>query len=483
MLLFPLSLRSGVKGGLTTPSFSMEQAQPCFPGGASGEEPARQCRRRKRCGFNPWVGKIPWRRAWQPLQYSCLEHPMDGGAWRTVVPRVTQIRTWLKQLSTQAQHCFPTWDRTLRFWQVLTTTISPLKYLYFYLVPFYSLLIYIPPSVCISSVKFSSVTQSCLTFVTPWTAACQASLSITNSWSSLKFMSIESVLPSSHPILCRPLLLLPPIPPSIRVFSNESTLRVRWPEYWSFSFSISPSNEHPGLISFRMDWVDLLAVQGTLMSLLQHHSSKASILLCSAFFIVQLSHPCMTTGKTTALTRWTFVGKVMSLLFNMLSRSLITFLPRSKCILISWLQSPSAVILEPRKIKSATVSTVSPSICHEVMRPDAMILVFWILSFKPTFSLSSSTFIKRLFSSSSLSAIRVMSSAYLRLLIFLPAMLIPVFPLSSKLCPFNNYIFKKISHNISTVIPIGWTISLLLNVYLSFIFFSVTNETAGSKKK
>ena len=164
-------------------------------------------------------------------------------------------------------------------------------------------------------------------------------------------MSIESVMPSSHLILCCPLLLLPPIPPSIRVFSNESTLRMRWPRYWSFSFSISPSNEHPGLISFRMDWSDLLAVQGTLKSLLQHHSPKASIFWHSAFFIVQLSHPYKTTGKTIALTRWTFVGKVMSLLLDMLSRLVITFLPRSKCLLISWVQSPSAVILKPPKNK------------------------------------------------------------------------------------------------------------------------------------
>ena len=183
-------------------------------------------------------------------------------------------------------------------------------------------------------------------------------------------------MPSNHLILCHHLLLLPPIPPSIRVFSNESTLCMRWPKYWSFSFSISPSNEHPGLISFRMDWLDLLAFQGTLKSLLQHHSSKASILLHSAFFTVQLSHPYMTTEKTIALTRRTFVGKVMSLLFNILSRLVITFLPRSKRLLISWLQSPSAVILEPKKIKSDTVSTVSPFICHEVMGPDAMILVF-----------------------------------------------------------------------------------------------------------
>ena len=183
-------------------------------------------------------------------------------------------------------------------------------------------------------------------------------------------------MPSNHLILCRPLLLLPLIFPSIRVFSNESTLHIRWPKYWSFSFSISPFNEHPGLISFRMDWMDLLAVQGTLKGLLQHHSSKASILQCSAFFIVQLSHPYTTTGKILAFTRWTFVGKVMSLLFNMLSRLVITFLPRSKRLLISWLQSPFAVILEPLKIKSDAVSTVSPSISHEEMGPNAMILVF-----------------------------------------------------------------------------------------------------------
>ena len=183
-------------------------------------------------------------------------------------------------------------------------------------------------------------------------------------------------MPSSHLILCHALLLLPPVPPSIRVFSNESTLRMRWPKYWSFSFSISLSNEHPGLISFRMNWLDLLAVQGTLKSLLQHHSSKASILQHSAFFTVQLSHPYLTTGKTIALTRRTFVGQVMSLLFNMLSRLVITFLPGSKCLLILWLQSPSAVILEPQKIKSATVSTFSPSISYDVMGPDAMIFIF-----------------------------------------------------------------------------------------------------------
>ena len=183
-------------------------------------------------------------------------------------------------------------------------------------------------------------------------------------------------MPSSHLILGPPLLLLPTIPPSIRVFSNESTLHMKWPKYWSFSFSIIPSKEHPGLISFRMNWLHLLAVQGTLKSLLQHHSSKASILRRSAFFTIQVSHPYMTTRKTTALTRQTFVGKVISLLLNMLSRLVITFLPRSKRLLISWLQSSSAVILEPQKIKADTVSTVSPSISHEVMGPDAMILVF-----------------------------------------------------------------------------------------------------------
>ena len=198
------------------------------------------------------------------------------------------------------------------------------------------------------SVQFLTCVQL---FATPWTAACQASASITNSRGLLKLPSIESVMPSNHLILCRPLLLLPSIPPSIRVFSNETVLRMRWPKYQSFSLSISPSNEHLGLISFKMDWLDLLAVQGTLKSLLQHHSSKALILRCSALFTVQLSLPYMTTGKTIALTRRTFVGKVKSLLFNMLSRFVITFLPRSKCLFISWLQSPSAVILEPKKNK------------------------------------------------------------------------------------------------------------------------------------
>ena len=204
--------------------------------------------------------------------------------------------------------------------------------------------------VSISSVQLVSHVQL---FATPWTAARQASLSITNSWSLLKLMPIESVMPSNHLILCRP-LLLPSIFPGTRVFSKESVLLT--PKHWSFSFTISPSNEHLELISFRMDWLDLLEVQGTLKSLLQHHSSKASILWCSAFSIVQFSHPYMTTGKTIALTRQNFVSKVMSLLLNMLSRLVIAFLPRSKCLLISWLQSPSAVILEPPKIKSLTMS-------------------------------------------------------------------------------------------------------------------------------
>ena len=201
----------------------------------------------------------------------------------------------------------------------------------------------------------------------------KASLSITNSWSLLKLMSIQLVMPSNHLILCHPLLLPPSLFPSIRVFSNKSSLHIRWPKYGSFSFSISPSRECSGLISFRKDRLDLLVVKGTLKSLLQHHSSKASILQCSAFFMVQLSHSYVTTGKTIVLTRRTFVGKVMSLLLNMPSRLVITFLPRSKRLLISWLKSPTAVILEPKKIKS---DTVSPSICHEVMGSNATILVF-----------------------------------------------------------------------------------------------------------
>ena len=201
-------------------------------------------------------------------------------------------------------------------------------------------------------------------------------------------------MPSNHLILCCPLLFLTSIFPRIRVFSNELVLLFRWPKYWSFSFSISPSNVYSGLISFRIDWLDLLAVQGTLKSLLRHHSPKASIIQHSNFFIVQLLHSHRTTGKTIALTRWTFVGKIMSLLFNMLSRLIIAFLPRSKCLLILWVQSPSAVILEPlKKIKSVTVSIVSLSICHEVMGPDARIFISgcWLLSqlFYSPLSLSS----------------------------------------------------------------------------------------------
>ena len=201
-------------------------------------------------------------------------------------------------------------------------------------------------------------------FVTPRTAAQEASLSITSSQSFLKFMSIKLVMPCNHLIFCSLLLILPSIFPSNRVYSTELVLHIRWPKYWSFSFGMSPSNEYSGLISFRMDWLDLLAVQGTLKSLLQHHSSKTSILWHSAFLIVQFSHPYMTTGKTIALTIWTFVSKAMSLLFNMLSRLVIDLLSRSKHLLISWLQSPFTVILEPKKVKSVTVSIVSTSICH-----------------------------------------------------------------------------------------------------------------------
>ena len=262
--------------------------------------------------------------------------------------------------------------------------------------------------------------------VTPWTAAPQVSLSFTLPilhvpQSLLKFMSTESVMPTNHLILCHPLLLLSSVFPSIRVFSNESALHIRWPKYWSFSFSLRPSNEYSGLISFRIDWMHLLALQGTLKNLIQYHSSKASILQ-SAFFLVQLSHPYMTTGKTIAFTRWTFVGKVMSLLFSMLFKFVIAFLPRSKHLLISWLQSPSAVILEPKEKKICHCFPIylpwsDRTRCHD--------LSFLNLSFKPAFSLSSFTLIKRLFIFSSLSPISVTSFAYLRLLIFLQAILIP----------------------------------------------------------
>ena len=300
---------------------------------------------------------------------------------------------------------------------------------------------------------FSSVQSlSCVwLFATLWTAAHQASLSIANSQSLLKLMSIESMTASNHLILCHLLFLLTSIFPKIRVFSNESVLHIMCPKYQSFRFSISPSNEHPGLISFRMNWLDLLAVQGTLKSLLQYHNSKAWILWHSAFFIVQLSHPYMTIGKTIALNKWTFVGKVMSLLFNILSRLVVIFLPRSKRLLISWLQSPSAVIWEPKKGKVCHRFHCF-FICYEVMGLDAMILVFWMLSFKPTFSLSSFTFIKRLFNSSLLSAIKVVSSAYLMLLIFLLAISIPACASSSPafLMTYSAYMFNKQGDNIQS---------------------------------
>ena len=222
-----------------------------------------------------------------------------------------------------------------------------------------------------SSVQLPSCVQL---FVTPWTAAHQTSPSITNSQSLLKLMSIESVMPLNHLILCHPHLLLPSIFPSIRVFSNESVLCIRWPKYWGFSFSISPSNEYSGLISFRIEWFDLHEVHRTLKSLLQHHSSKASILRRSAFFTVQLSHPYMSTGKTIALTRWTFVAKVMSLPFNMLPRLIIAFLPRSKRLNFMAAVTIWSNFRAPPKIKSVAVSIVSPSVCQEVMGPDAMIV-------------------------------------------------------------------------------------------------------------
>ena len=225
----------------------------------------------------------------------------------------------------------------------------------------------------------------------------QAFLSFIIFRSLLKLMYMESVIPLNHLILCHPLLLLPSILPRITVFSNELALCIMWPKYWSFSFTISPSNEYSKLISFRIYWLDLPAVWGTLKSLPQHHSSKASILRDSAFFMVPFSQPYMTNGKTITLIIWTLVSKVMSLFFNTLSRFFIAFLPSSKHLLISWLQSPSAVILEPKKM-SVIVSIVFSSICHEVMGLEGMILVFWMLSFKPTFSLSSFTVIKSLFS-------------------------------------------------------------------------------------
>ena len=234
-------------------------------------------------------------------------------------------------------------------------------------------------------IQFSSVAQSCLTL---WPHGPQHARPPCPSPTPGVHPNTCPSSPWCHPAISSSVFPFSSCPQSFpaSVFSNESVLHIRWPKYWSFSFSISSSNEYSGLISFWMDWLDLLEVQGTLKSLLQHHSSKASILQHSAFFIVQLSQSYMTTGKTIVLTKWTFVGKVMSLLFNMLSWLVITFLPRSKHLLISWLQSPSAVILEPKNIKSGTLSTFSPSICHEVMGPDAMIIVFWMLRFKTTFS-------------------------------------------------------------------------------------------------
>ena len=261
---------------------------------------------------------------------------MDGGAWWATVHGVTKSWTWLSDFTFTFHSLF----YKLKLQKIPKVTHNKKNANSYY-------------EILILSYQFSSVQSLSRVqlFTTPWTLACQASLSITNSRSPPKPMSVELVMPSNRLIFCLPLLLLPSVFPSIRVFSNESSLRIRWPKYWSFSFNTSHSNEHPGLISFRMDWLDLLAVQGTLKSLLQHHSSKASILQHSAFFIVQLSHPYMTTGKTIALTRWTFVGKVMSLLFNMLSTLVITFLPRSKRLLISWLQLSSSVIFGAQKNK------------------------------------------------------------------------------------------------------------------------------------
>ena len=284
-------------------------------------------------------------------------------------------------------------------------------------------------------------------FAAPWTAAYQASLSFTISQRLLRLMSNESVMPSNHLFLCRPLLLLPSVFPSIMVFSNKLALHIRWPKYWSFSFSISPSNECSGLISFRVDWFDHITVYVTLKSLLEHHNVKTSILWHPAFFMVQLSHLYMTTGKTIVLTRWNFVSKVMSLLFNTLSRFVTALLPRSRCLSISVTVCGD---FEPKKIKSTSVSIVSSFTCHEVMGPDPMIFVFWMLSFKPTFSLSCFTFINRLFSSSSLSAIRLVSSAYLKLLIFLLANLILVYDSSSLtfLMMYSAYNLNKQGDNI-----------------------------------
>ena len=298
-----------------------------------------------------WAVKV-WSLRWQ---WSSLNSPMR---WLKLVKSREKLpanrsyaeRSWVAQVSwSTSRSKGAEWLVERQEWE--TTGVCGWRGGYCSLDTWFPL----PASICpgwVCFLHFSSVQSLSRVqlFATPWTAACQTSLSITNSWSLLKLMSINSVMPSNHLILCHP-LLLHSIFPSIRVFSNDSVLCIRWPKYWSFSFSISPSYEYLGLISFGIDRMDLLAVQGTLKSLLQYHSSKASILWHSAFFMVQLSHPYTTTGKTIALTRWTFVGKVMSLLLNILSRLVIAFLPRSKHLLFSWLQSPSAVILEPPKNK------------------------------------------------------------------------------------------------------------------------------------
>ena len=296
-------------------------------------------------------------------------------------------------------------------------------------------------------VQFSSVTQLCPTLCDPMNHS-MPGLPVHHQLPELTQTYVhwvsDAIQPSHPPSYASP--------PALNLSQHQGLFQwVRSSHQVAkvLDINISPTNEHPGLISVRMDWLNLLAIQGTLKSLLQYHSSKASILWCSAFFIVQLSHPYMTTGNIITLTRQTFVGKVMSLLFNMLSRLVITFLQRSKRILFSWFQSPTAVILEPPKMKSDTASTVSLSISHEVMGLDAVISVFWMLRFKPTFSLASFTFIKRLFSFS-LSAIRVVYSAYLRLLIFLPAILIPACASSSPafLMMYSAYRLNKQGDNI-----------------------------------
>ena len=311
-------------------------------------------------GLIPGSGRSTGEVNGNPLQYSCLGNLMDRGVWQAIahgVAKELDMTYWLNNNNLlYTEKPFESTKKPLSAnKQVQQCETNTAKSAYFYTLTMNNLQMILKKQLLINCINKNKITSvqllSCVwLFVTPWTAACQASLSITNSQRLLKLTSIESVIPSNHLILCHTLLLLPSIFPSIRVFSSESVLHIRWPKYWSISFSISPSNEYSGLISFRTDWIDLLAVQGTLKSLLQHHSSKTSVLQRSVFFTVQLSHPYLTTRKTIALNRWIFVGKVMSLLFNMLSRLVITFLPRSKHLLISWLQSASAVILEPKKI-------------------------------------------------------------------------------------------------------------------------------------